>query len=68
MIFNDSLVGVAKKFFRKGATVYVEGQIETRKWQDQSGQDRYSTEAVIKPFRASCGCSMGVRVKLVAGS
>jgi single-strand DNA-binding protein len=52
VIFNDSLVGVTKEFFRKGAKVYVEGQVETRKWQDQSGQDRYSTEVVIKALSA----------------
>lgn len=50
-IFNDNLVTVGEKYLRKGAKVYIEGQIETRKWQDQSGQDRYSTEVVLKQYR-----------------
>ena len=50
-IWNDNLVTVAEKYLRKGAKVYIEGQLETRKWQDQSGQDKYSTEVVIKQFR-----------------
>lgn len=49
-IMNDGLVGVAECFLKKGSKVYVEGQLETRKWQDQSGQDRYSTEVVLRPF------------------
>ncbi len=51
-IFNEGLVGVAEKYLRKGSKVYVEGQLETRKWQDQSGNDRYSTEVVLRPFRS----------------
>ena len=50
-IFNDNLVGVVEKFLQKGSKVYLEGQLETRKWQDQSGQDRYSTEVVLRQFR-----------------
>jgi single-strand DNA-binding protein len=50
-IFNDHLVGVAEKYLRKGAQVYLEGQLQTRKWQDQSGNDRYSTEIVLRPYR-----------------
>ncbi|MCC6304070.1 MAG: single-stranded DNA-binding protein [Rhodobacteraceae bacterium] len=50
-IYNDNLVRVAEQFLRKGAKVYIEGQLETRKWQDQSGQDRYSTEVALRPFR-----------------
>src|SRR5690554_5143286 len=50
-ITNDALVGVCERFLRKGSKVYLEGQLETRKWQDQNGQDRYSTEVVLKPFR-----------------
>lgn len=50
-IFNEGIVRVAEQYLRKGSTVYVEGQLETRKWQDQSGNDRYSTEVVLRPFR-----------------
>ncbi|WP_194094592.1 single-stranded DNA-binding protein [Marivivens aquimaris] len=49
-IFNEALGRIAEQFLRKGSTVYVEGQLETRKWQDQSGQDRYTTEVVLRPF------------------
>jgi len=51
VIFNENLVRVAKDFLQKGRKVYVEGQLQTRKWQDQSGQDRYSTEVVLGRFR-----------------
>lgn len=51
VIFNDGLAKVAEQYLRKGAKVYVEGQLTTRKWQDQSGQDRYSTEIVLQKFR-----------------
>lgn len=47
-IFSDGLVGVAEKYLRKGSKVYLEGQLQTRKWQDQSGNDRYSTEVVLQ--------------------
>lgn len=47
-IFSDGLVGVVERFLRKGSKVFVEGQLKTRKWQDQSGNDRYSTEVVIQ--------------------
>jgi single-strand DNA-binding protein len=49
-IFNDHLAGVAEKYLRKGAQVYLEGQLQTRKWQDQSGQERYTTEVVLPRF------------------
>jgi single-strand DNA-binding protein len=49
-IFNEHFAGIAEKFLRKGAQVYLEGQLQTRKWQDQSGQDRYSTEVVLPKF------------------
>ncbi|MGC9448797.1 single-stranded DNA-binding protein [Cereibacter johrii] len=52
-IFDENLARVAEQYLRKGSTVYIEGQLETRKWQDQSGQDRYSTEVVLRPFRSS---------------
>lgn len=51
VIFNKGLVTVCENYLRKGAKVYIEGQVETRKWQDQSGQDRYTTEIVLRPFR-----------------
>ncbi len=51
VIFNENLGKVAKSYLRKGSKVYLEGQIQTRKWQDQSGQDRYSTEIVLQRFR-----------------
>lgn len=47
VLTGDGLVGVAERFLRKGSKVYVEGQLRTRKWQDQSGNDRYTTEVVI---------------------
>ena len=47
-IFSEGLVGVAERFLRKGSKVYIEGQLRTRKWQDQSGNDRYSTEVVLQ--------------------
>ncbi|NBZ87877.1 single-stranded DNA-binding protein [Stagnihabitans tardus] len=50
-IFNENLAKVAEQYLRKGSSVYVEGQLETRKWQDQNGQDRYTTEIVVKQFR-----------------
>lgn len=51
VIFDDRLVDVCEKYLRKGRRIYVEGQLQTRKWQDQSGQDRYSTEVVLQRFR-----------------
>lgn len=50
-IWNENLVKIAEQYLRKGSKVYLEGQLETRKWQDQSGQDRYTTEVVLRPFR-----------------
>ena len=50
-IYNENLVRIAEQYLRKGSKVYIEGQLETRKWQDQSGQDRYTTEVVVKQFR-----------------
>ncbi|GGO52713.1 single-strand binding protein [Roseovarius pacificus] len=49
-IFNEALVRLAEQYLRKGSKVYIEGKLETRKWQDQSGQDRYSTEVVLRPY------------------
>ena len=47
-IFNEGLAGVAERFLKKGSKVYLEGQLQTRKWQDQQGNDRYSTEVVLR--------------------
>lgn len=49
-IFNENLARLAEQYLRKGSKVYIEGKLETRKWQDQSGQDRYSTEVVLRPY------------------
>ena len=51
VIFNERLADVAQKYLHKGSKVYIEGQLQTRKWQDQSGQDKYSTEVVLQRFR-----------------
>ncbi len=51
VIFDDRLCDVAERYLQKGSKVYLEGELQTRKWQDQSGQDRYSTEVVLRRFR-----------------
>ena len=51
VIFNDNLAKVAEQYLKKGAKVYIEGQLQTRKWQDQTGNDRYTTEIVLQKFR-----------------
>ena len=51
VIFNERLVDVAERFLKKGSKVYVEGQLQTRKWTDQSGQEKYTTEVVLQRFR-----------------
>lgn len=50
VVFNDNLVTIIQKYIKKGSKIYVEGQLQTRKWQDQSGADRWSTEVVLKGF------------------
>ena len=50
-ILNENLATIAEKYLKKGSKVYLEGQLETRKWQDQSGAERYSTEVVLRPYR-----------------
>ena len=50
-IYNEALRKIAEQYLKKGSTVYIEGQLETRKWQDQSGADRYTTEVVLRQFR-----------------
>jgi single-strand DNA-binding protein len=52
-IFSEGLARVAKSYLRKGSKVYLEGQLETRKWQDQSGNDRYSTDVVLRQFNSA---------------
>ena len=51
VIFNDSLAKVAEQYLKKGMKVYIEGALQTRKWQDQQGQDKYTTEVVLQKFR-----------------
>lgn len=51
VIFNDNLAKVAENYLRKGSKVYIEGVLQTRKWTDQSGQEKYSTEVVLQKFR-----------------
>ena len=52
-IFSEPLVRVEEQYLRKGSKIYIEGQLETRKWQDQSGADRYSTEVVLRPYTST---------------
>ena len=51
VIFNENLARIAEQYLRKGSSVYLEGQVQTRKWQDQNGQDRYTTEIVLARYR-----------------
>ena len=53
VIFSEGLCRIAEQYLRKGSKVYLEGQLQTRKWQDQSGQDRYSTEVVLQGFNST---------------
>ncbi len=53
VIFSEGLTKVAEQYLRKGSKVYLEGQLQTRKWQDQSGQDKYSTEVVLQGFNSN---------------
>jgi len=50
-IFNEHLARIAEQYLRKGSTIYIEGQLQTRKWQDQSGQDKHTTEIVLQRYR-----------------
>ena len=52
-IFSEPLARTAEQYLKKGSKVYLEGQLETRKWQDQSGNDRYSTEVVLRPYNST---------------
>ncbi|MBL8537212.1 MAG: single-stranded DNA-binding protein [Hyphomonadaceae bacterium] len=51
VIFNEQLAKVAEQYLKKGSTVYIEGQLQTRKWTDQSGQEKYTTEVVLQKYR-----------------
>ena len=53
VIFSEGLCRIAEQYLKKGSKVYLEGQLQTRKWQDQSGQDRYTTEVVLQGFNAT---------------
>lgn len=53
VIFSEGLCRIAEQYLRKGSKVYLEGQLQTRKWQDQAGQDRYSTEVVLQGFNST---------------
>ncbi|WP_297322619.1 single-stranded DNA-binding protein [uncultured Bartonella sp.] len=70
VIFNENLVKVVEQYLKKGAKVYIEGQLQTRKWQDQNGHDRYTTEIVLQKYRGelqmldSRGDSGGSRAQL----
>src|SRR5271154_5866182 len=50
-VLNDKLVEIVERYIKKGSKVYIEGQLETRKWTDKDGQEKYSTEVVLRPFR-----------------
>jgi single-strand DNA-binding protein len=51
VIFNENLAKIAEQYLRKGSTIYIEGQLQTRKWTDQQGQEKYSTEVVLQRYR-----------------
>jgi len=61
VIFNERLVEIAEKYLRKGSKIYVEGALQTRKWTDNQGQDRYSTEVVLQRFRGELTMLDGAR-------
>lgn len=52
-VLNDALVGIVERFLKKGSKVYIEGQLETRKWTDQAGVERYSTEVTLRPYHGN---------------
>ena len=74
VIFSEGLAKIAEQYLKKGSKVYLEGQLQTRKWQDQSGQDRYSTEVVLQGFNSTLtmldgrGDSSGMGGGMGAGS
>ena len=61
VIFNENLAEIAERYLRKGSTVYLEGQLQTRKWTDQGGQERYTTEVVLSRFRGELTLLGGAR-------
>ena len=61
VIFNEGLCRIAEQYLKKGSKVYLEGSLQTRKWQDQSGQDKYSTEVVLQGFNSQLRCSTARR-------
>lgn len=77
VVFNQNIISFVESYASKGEKVYIEGQLETRKWTDQSGQDRYTTEIVLRPYvgelillnsRSSKGLEQGTSNSQVAGS
>ena len=67
-IFNENLGRVAKSYLRKGSKVYLEGQLQTRKWQDQSGNDRYTTDIVLQNFSGEWCCSTAAKAAAAAAA
>lgn len=67
VIFNEKLADVADKYLRKGAKIYIEGQLQTRKWTDQTGQERYTTEVIIPRFRGELTMLDGARGQNTGG-
>lgn len=67
VIFNEKLADVADKYLRKGAKIYIEGQLQTRKWTDQNGQERYTTEIVVPRFRGEITMLDSVRNQQAGG-
>jgi single-strand DNA-binding protein len=67
VIFNERLAEIAEKYLRKGSKVYLEGALQTRKWTDNSGQDRYSTEVVLQRFRGELTMLDGARSGGIGG-
>ena len=53
VVFNEGLVGIVEQYVKKGSQIYVEGELQTRKWQDQDGKDRYSTEVVLQGYNCN---------------
>jgi single-strand DNA-binding protein len=66
-IFNDRLVDIVEKYLKKGAKIYIEGQLQTRKWTDQQGQERYTTEVVLQRYRGELTMLDGGRGEQGAG-
>ena len=67
VIFNEGLCKVAEQYLKKGAKVYIEGQLQTRKWTDQSGVEKYSTEVVLQGFNSTLTMDRSVSLTLTAG-